>query len=195
VFDVDATVSTSIPLGTNIVIPPQDITGVGRFCSIRHANGGTFSLIEWLEDPVGGQDPPVFVHGSITWSGLQTHDVMASKHYLTSLFGVDLEEFILGGKTYFVIQPEDQAGGTTGDLAEPLQPKASGPVDAEHWIPANDPPFWLPCIQVDDVDHLSRKVEILGGSMVTRPTDIPGIGRICTIRDPQGGVISLISYL
>jgi|GEM_PF-612308 len=194
VFDVDATVNAAIPLGTNIVIPPEDIAGIGRFCTIRHEDGGKFSLIEWDEDPVGGQDPPVYVHGSITWSGLQTNDATASKNYLASLLGVELEMFNMGGRTYFVIQPEDPAGGTTGDLAEPLQPKSSGPVDAEDWIPPDDPPFWLPCIQVDDVDHLSTKVENLGGSMVTQPTDVAGVGRICTIMDPLGGRISLISY-
>jgi uncharacterized protein len=193
VFDVDAMANAVVPLGGTVVLPPQDIPGVGRFCTIKDPHGGILSLISYSEGPSGDPDPAVYVHGSITWSGLQTRTQSASVDFLTSLLEVELEEFSVGGQPFFVIQPEDE-NGSNADLAEPYQPKGSGVVQAPVWMPQNTPPFWLSCVQVDNVDYTASKVAALGGTMIAHPADITGIGRYCTIKDPQGGLISLITY-
>ena len=36
--------------------------------------------------------------------------------------------------------------------------------------------------------------ETLGGKIMVAPQDIPGVGRFAVIQDPQGAVISLITY-
>lgn len=195
VFDVDAVSSTVVPLGGNIIVPPTDIPGVGRFCTIQDPHGGMFSLISYEEDPVGGQAPAVYVHGSITWSGLQSRNPSGSAAFLSNLLGVDLEQYTRGGLTYFVIQPEDESGGTTGDLAEPFQPKNSGAAEAADWMHPDDPPFWLTCVKVNDVDVSTSRAKEFGATVVSPPMDIPDVGRVCTIMDPQGAVISMITYL
>lgn len=195
VFDIDTVTAAVVPLGGTVLVPPQEIPGVGKFSTICDPDGGTFSLISYTEGPTGGMPPAVYTHGSITWSGLQSQDPLASHAFLSSLLNVDLEEYMLGGRTFFVIQPEDESGGTTGDLAEPYQPKSAGAVSAPVWMEPDADSFWLNCVQVNDVDQLVNKVVRLGGGIILPPTDIPDTGRYCTIRDPQGGVISLITYL
>lgn len=53
---------------------------------------------------------------------------------------------------------------------------------------------WMVYVTVDDVDACIAKVEKAGGRVLSPPTDMPGVGRMSTIADPNGGTISLITY-
>ena len=39
------------------------------------------------------------------------------------------------------------------------------------------------------------KVRDLGGDIIVPLKEIPGVGRYCVIRDPQGATLALITYL
>jgi uncharacterized protein len=56
------------------------------------------------------------------------------------------------------------------------------------------PPQWGSYVTVDDVDATARTVPQLGGKVLMGPQDIPNVGRFCVIQDPQGAVISAITY-
>jgi len=56
------------------------------------------------------------------------------------------------------------------------------------------PPMWGIYVTVDDVDATSGQVEKFGGKIIRPPSDIPGVGRFCVLSDPQGAVISAITY-
>jgi len=56
------------------------------------------------------------------------------------------------------------------------------------------PPHWGSYITVDDADASAKRVKALGGKIIVPPTDIPGVGRLAVIQDPQGAVVSLIAY-
>ena len=45
-----------------------------------------------------------------------------------------------------------------------------------------------------DVDLTAAKAEELGGKVLVPPTDIPRVGRFCVLQDPQGAVLSAITY-
>ena len=58
---------------------------------------------------------------------------------------------------------------------------------------------WLPAtvghlFAVDDVDATARKAQELGAKTIMPLTDIPNVGRFYTFQDPQGAVISIITY-
>ncbi len=53
---------------------------------------------------------------------------------------------------------------------------------------------WTIFITVDDVDGRTAKVKKAGGKVLSEPVDMPGVGRMSTIEDPQGGRIALITY-
>ena len=47
---------------------------------------------------------------------------------------------------------------------------------------------------MDDVDATARKAQELGAKTIMPLTDIPNVGRFYTFQDPQGAVISVITY-
>jgi hypothetical protein len=47
-------------------------------------------------------------------------------------------------------------------------------------------PIWLGYINVDDVDRSVASIEQAGGKVLMAAFDIPGIGRIALVSDPQG---------
>ena len=55
------------------------------------------------------------------------------------------------------------------------------------------PPHWLDYITVDDVDAAAAKVEGLGGTLLSEPMDIPGVGRFATAADPGGAVLAVFT--
>lgn len=48
VDDVDATAQTAKQLGAKLLVPPQDIPKVGRFCVIQDPQGAVISAIKYL---------------------------------------------------------------------------------------------------------------------------------------------------
>jgi hypothetical protein len=47
-------------------------------------------------------------------------------------------------------------------------------------------PTWLGYINVDDVDRATASIGQAGGQTLMEPTDIPNVGRIAMVADPQG---------
>ena len=44
-----------------------------------------------------------------------------------------------------------------------------------------------------DVDEAIAKAADLGGAVMVEPFDVPEVGRISVVRDPQGAVVSLMT--
>ena len=118
--------------------------------------------------------------GAFSWSELMTPNVQAAKDFYSRLFGWTLDDMQMEGVTYTVIKAGDREVG--GMMATP--PEAQGA-----------PPMWGSYVTVDDVDAVAATATELGASLVVEPRDIPGVGRFCVIRDPQGAVISAITYI
>jgi predicted enzyme related to lactoylglutathione lyase len=54
------------------------------------------------------------------------------------------------------------------------------------------PPQWQPYVAVDDPDATTAKAQELGGSTLVEPMDVPEVGRIAVLRDPQGATFGII---
>jgi len=52
-------------------------------------------------------------------------------------------------------------------------------------------PAWGSYISVDDVDRATGRARELGAKVLAEPFDTPGGGRVATVRDPAGAVVSL----
>ena len=118
-------------------------------------------------------------HGALSWCELMTTDVEAAKKFYTELLGWTSEDMSMEGMTYTVVKTADE--GIGGIMAMP--PQAQG-----------IPPHWGVYITVDDVDAVAKKAEELGAKTVVPLTDIPEVGRMYSFQDPQGAVISVITY-
>ena len=121
-------------------------------------------------------------HGDFSWTELMTRDVEGAAKFYQELMGYETERMPMGeGGDYVILK----AGGEgVGGIME--MPKE---------VPANVPPHWASYVTADDVDQRAKKAQELGATMIVPPTDIPSIGRFCTFQDPQGAVLSLISYI
>lgn len=118
-------------------------------------------------------------HGAFSWNELMTTDIAGAKRFYHDLLGWELVDQQMPELTYTLIKAGDSEIG--GMMANP--PDAKGM-----------PPAWGTYITVDDVDSQMPKVERLGGKVLMPPRDIPEVGRFAVISDPQGAMLTLITY-
>ncbi|HEY7711299.1 MAG TPA: VOC family protein [Candidatus Entotheonella sp.] len=117
-------------------------------------------------------------HGAVSWVELSTTDAKAAIAFYSQLFGWSTEEMSMQDGTYTVVKTgSDGIGGIM-----PLPPQMQGP------------PRWGIYITVDDVDATAAKAQQLGATTIVPLTDIPDVGRFYSFQDPQGAVISAITY-
>ena len=119
-------------------------------------------------------------HGDFSWTELMTTDVDGAKSFYKEILGWAMEEMPMEGGTYTVLKASGE--GVGGIMAMPTG------------VPSGTPPHWAAYVTVDDVDAIAAKVAEHGGRVLVPPQDIPNVGRFCTFQDPQGAVLSVISY-
>jgi uncharacterized protein len=118
-------------------------------------------------------------HGAFSWCELMTTDVDAAKTFYTKLFGWESEAMSIPGMTYTVVKAGGK--GIGGIMTIPKEAQGT-------------PPMWGAYVTVDDVDQTAKTAKQLGAKILVPPTDIPTVGRFCVIQDPQGAVLSAITY-
>ncbi len=118
--------------------------------------------------------------GAFSWCELMTTDTAAAKDFYSQLFGWAIVDRPMPGMMYHVLNVGDQSVG--GLMAMPPE------------IPSTVPPHWGVYVTVDDVDASVKLVEELGGKIKHPPTDIDSSMRFALIQDPQGALLSIISY-
>ena len=112
--------------------------------------------------------------GKIGWNELVTSDPAGAIKFYTTLFGWETEKFPGTGNDYTLWKHDGQAFG--GVMATP---------------PNNAPTMWTNYVMVEDIDATVAKSTSLGGKTCMPPMDIPEVGRIAIIMDPQGATIGL----
>ncbi len=50
-------------------------------------------------------------------------------------------------------------------------------------------------IDVDDLEHYSRKIQQAGGRIVVEKVDVPGVGQLALFEDPEGRVLGMWKQL
>jgi uncharacterized protein len=110
-----------------------------------------------------------------------TTDTEAAKTFYGEVFGWTMTDEPVEGKTYTVLKAGDREVG--------------GMMSTSAAMVGNPPPHWGVYVTVEDVEVSAKRAEELGAQMMIPPTDIPDVGRFCLFRDPQGAVLSMISYI
>jgi hypothetical protein len=122
-------------------------------------------------------------HGDFSWTELMTRNIEAARKFYQELLGWELESMPMGeGGDYVVIKAGGDQAGVGGMMTMPGQ------------VPAEVPAHWASYVTVDDVDARAEKAKELGATIIVPPTDIPDVGRFCTLQDPEGAVLNLMSY-
>ncbi len=123
---------------------------------------------------------PFQQHGAFSWCELMTPDTAAAREFYQQLFGWQLADEPVNDMIYTVVKVGEQPIGGMMTLPPTME---------------GQPPRWGVYVTVDDIEATVQQVEALGGQVLMPPMEIPGTGRIATIRDPQGAVLSVITYL
>lgn len=118
--------------------------------------------------------------GKFSWNELMTTDVKGAKAFYGELFGWTMQDIKPGSMDYTMVKLGDTE--VAGIMAIPASE-------------AGMPPTWGAYVTVTNVDALVPRVEKLGGKVFMPPQDIPDVGRFAVIQDPQGAMLSLITYL
>ena len=113
-------------------------------------------------------------HGTPIWYELLSDDADASRDFYQAVIGWTVHPAEPGGMDYRMIDAGngDFAGGLMNLTAEM---KAGGAK-----------PTWLFYLGVDDVDAAVAKVQEGGGTVQMPAIDMPGVGRMAMVADPQG---------
>ena len=121
-------------------------------------------------------------HGAFSWSELITPAPDKAAEFYGSLFGWKLESMPMPGAAPGEIYRVAKVGDTA--VAGMFKTPADQPM----------PPHWMTYVTVEDVDATAAKAVELGGKILMPVTDIPTVGRMATLQDPQGAVINVITY-
>jgi len=112
-------------------------------------------------------------HGDFIWYELMTSEPDAAQEFYGALVGWTFKFSGQPDMDYRLFSMGDtEVGG--------LMPLTSEMTDG------GARPCWLGYIGVDDVDASVAKIKASGGAVHTEPWDIPGVGRMAFVVDPQG---------
>ena len=122
---------------------------------------------------------PFTTPGAFSWAELMTTDPAAAATFYGELFGWKIETMEMGMGPYRVVKVGDAS------VAGIMAPDPSGPPM---------PNCWASYVTVTDTDATVAKCTSLGGKLLVPPMDIPGVGRMAVIQDPQGAVLNVMAY-
>lgn len=118
-------------------------------------------------------------HGIFSWNELMTTDVDAAKAFYREALGWQLQHLNNAGMPYTIAKQGDREVAGIVAICD----------DAEGMAPC-----WGSYVTVDDVDKRVARAQSLGAKLFYGPMDIPNVGRIAVISDPQGAMLTMITY-
>jgi uncharacterized protein len=117
--------------------------------------------------------------GCFSWAELSTTDPAAAATFYAQLFGWKINAPIAEMGDYRVVNVGETA------VAGIMPPPPGAPAM---------PPSWGCYVTVADVDQTVAKCQSLGGNLLVPAMDVPGVGRMAVLQDPQGAVLSVMTY-
>jgi predicted enzyme related to lactoylglutathione lyase len=169
----DRVAARAVELGGTLLVPPFDVSGVGRMAVIQDPGRAMFALWE-ARGMIGARlaDEP----GAPCWYELVTHDLPASVRFYSALFGWSTSERTLepGGPYTLARQGERSIAGMMAIRKE--------------W--GEVPPRWQVYIAVDDCARAARDAAALGGRVIAGPIDVREVGSFAILADPSEAVFA-----
>ena len=172
--DVDRSYAAALAAGAKSESAPSDYGNIGRGAAIIDPTGARISLWKSFEEDQADADAPP---GSWVWNELWTSDVDTALAFYSKLLGYTHEAMDMGEQgTYHVLN-------TAGDKGRGGVLRSPDP---------NVPAQWVPYLRVSNVDAVLASAKRLGANVCMEGTDIPTVGRIGMMIDPQGAMIAVI---
>lgn len=181
--DADATTKAVEQAGGSVRFAPMVVSDQGRLAGYTDPGGAEFAV--WEPNANKGLDH-VGPWG-LCWTELYTPDAPQAKEFYGTVFSWEYEDMPL---------PDDSAAGTYT-----VASRAGGGQEGSHagimqlgpdMLPAGTS-YWQPYFGVDDCDAVVAKAVAGGGSVLMPGTDMPGVGRLALLKDPEGAFFALLT--
>jgi predicted enzyme related to lactoylglutathione lyase len=149
---------------------------VGRFAVLVDPTGGTLAAIQLSGPPMRDLDKAP-LPGMVAWNELVTPDTEKAGAFWAAVFGWKLE-------------PAPMADGTRYDVFKRGDAMEAGLMKPPAGVPVTQG-VWMTYFNVEDADATTNKARELGAKVLRAPFDVPDVGRIAVLSDPQGAVFAL----
>jgi uncharacterized protein YndB with AHSA1/START domain/predicted enzyme related to lactoylglutathione lyase len=138
----------------------------------NHSHGWN-GCLDKLENHFGGSQASCSDPGTFCWNELLTTDTAGATGFYTKLFGWKTEAF--AGPTKYTLFTQNGAK-VAGLMQRPCE---------------DMPPHWLAYVEVKSVDESLAQASGLGAKVLMPAMDIPTVGRIAVVQDPQGAAFGM----
>jgi predicted enzyme related to lactoylglutathione lyase len=174
VDDVDAATAKVEAAGGTVEAGPFDVMSAGRMSAIQDPTGARVGLWQ-AGETVGTQRANE--HGTPIWNEVMTPDIPRAAQFYADVLGMGSHTSPMGDQTYTTLTnvKERMIGGAMNPPMEEV------------------PPHWNVYFNVDDVDATVAKAQELGGQVVAPAFDVPDVGRMAVLADPQGAMFNLMA--
>jgi uncharacterized protein len=166
---LEDTIDKATRAGGKLAAGPFEMAEVGRVAIITDPQGAFISAYE--PENEGPAPEGVFV-----WDELGTTDADGAQRFYEEVFGWTTSDM---GPDYGGYRVFNR--GETGIAGVMTLPDNSGQ------------PRWQPYVAVEDPDAIAAKAAELGGSVLAEPMDVPEVGRLAVLTDPQGASFGIIN--
>lgn len=165
---LEATIEKATRAGGTLAAGPFEMGEVGRIAIIADPQGAHVSAYEPADE--GPAATGVFV-----WDELGTTDVDGAQRFYEDVFGWTTSDMGPDYGGYRIFNRDET--GIAGLMTLP---------------DTSLPPHWQPYVAVDDPDATAAKAAELSGTALMEPMNVPNVGRIAVLRDPQGATFGII---
>jgi predicted enzyme related to lactoylglutathione lyase len=174
--NADATAAKAGELGATLMADPFDVMEHGRMAVVQDPTGAVFALWQAKSHTgIGVWGEP----NALAWNELATPDAARATEFYTSLFGWEAKPMSVDKTDYTVF---GAATGMVGGMYQ-IRPEMQGM-----------PPCWLPYFMVEDTDAAVDHARALGAQVHLSPMDVPTVGRLSMLQDPQGAMFYVITF-
>ena len=172
VANADASAAQIGSEGGTVLMPPMDVMDAGRMAVATDPTGAFFMIWE-PKGSIGAE--LVNEPGAYSWNELMTPDVDKAVAFYGQTFGWKANPLDMGGMTYTLLELDGQ--GIGGAMNPPME---------------GIPPNWGVYFSVDDCDTTVEKATKGGANVLNTPMDVPDVGRMSALTDPQGAMFSVL---
>ncbi len=172
VNNVDALAQVVTDNGGTITYGPWDVFDSGRLLHIADPEGAHLGLWQPKQHIGAGIVNTV---GAMCWNELLTRDAEAAKAFYSAVLGWEFD----GDENYIDIRNRGRSNGDILQLDESF---------------GEMPPMWMVYFRVADIDVAMKRVEELGGRVVTQKMEAPNTGWFTVVEDPAGAVFYIKQF-
>lgn len=172
VENADETARRASELGAKVFMPPFDVEGHGRMTVMADPAWAVFCIWQAKQHPGVGVTG---IDGTVCWADLNTAEPEKAKEFYSQLFGWEIKAGEQDPSGYLhILNGKNAIGGI--------------PPAGQH--NQQTPPHWLLYFQVSDCAAAVSKAQASGARVLMPVQEIPHVGHIAIVSDPQGAVFA-----